>query len=359
MKKVLLRFYSANNLGDDLFIKIITERYKNQFSLISYVNAPFLKSIKNITVYKNRIFAALSRRLSKLFSVSNIWLSLLAKKNDLFVYIGGSIFMEQDNLPSWKKEKKYYDDLSIDYYILGLNFGPYTTSEFKNLTTDIFKEAKDVCFRDKASYELFNDLNTTRLATDVAFSMDTSKYTVSNEKVTIFSLINCEGRFDQKIAEKYEREIGVMTKKLVEDGYKVIYMSFCQYESDETVNHRVLAGLDKTTASNVELFKYYSNLEEALALIAKCEIIIATRFHAIILGLLFSKKVLPLAYSKKTLNILQDLDFKGDVIDINNIEGFNGKDVDFIKLKITDVTEQVNLAHLQFQELDKVLVREK
>ena len=359
MKKVLLRFYSANNLGDDLFIKIVTERYKNQFSLISYVDAPFLKPIKNIRVYKNRVVAAFSHRLSKLFKVSNLWLSLLAKKNDLFLYVGGSIFMEQDNLSYWKKEKKFYDNLSIDYYILGLNFGPYATHEFKILTTDIFKRARDVCFRDKASYTLFNDLGTTRASTDIVFSMDTSKYTINKEKIAIFSLINCEDRFNQKIADKYDQEIRVMTKKLVNDGYKVIYMSFCQYESDETVNQRVLDGLDKTTASNVELFRYYGNLEEALALIAKCEIVIATRFHAVILGLLFSKKVLPLAYSKKTSNILHDLDFKGEIVDINKIEKFDGSAVDFTALRVTDVTDQVTRANLQFQELDKVLVKKK
>mgnify|MGYP007080399075 CR=1 FL=1 len=31
LRKVFLRFYSANNLGDDLFVKILSERYSNDF----------------------------------------------------------------------------------------------------------------------------------------------------------------------------------------------------------------------------------------------------------------------------------------------------------------------------------------
>lgn len=359
MKNVLLKFYPKNNLGDDLFVKIITERYKNTFSLVLKDKNRFLENVDNLKLYNNRFVYILFKLIEKAFKKKDIWFNLIKRKNDLMVYIGGSIFIEQNNLPYWRKESTFYRGLGLPYYILGSNFGPYSTSEFKEIVTTILKGARDVCFRDTNSYELFKGLEHARVATDVVFSLDTSRYTINKEKIAIFSMIDGNDRFDKSIVEKYDHEMKVMTEKLVNNGYRVIYMSFCKFEGDEVVNERIVNSLDKITRRKVETFNYDGNLEEALSILAKSEIIVATRFHALILGLLFSKKVLPMAYSKKTSNILHDLNFKGEIVDINEIRQFNGNDIDFTKLKVTDVADQVALANLQFQELDKVLVRKK
>jgi len=357
MKKVLLRFYDKHNLGDDLFVKVITERYENHFSLLVLKDNQFLQNIKHLTIYNNTAFYLFCKAIEKLFGIRNIWLGMLAKRHDLLVYIGGSIFIEDNNIQKWKNEQNFYRGLSAPYYILGSNFGPYKNSEFISLISDIFRGAKDVCFRDNASYELFKELDTTRVATDIAFSLDTSKYKIKNEKIAVFSIINCADRFDKKVADKYDQETVNMTRQLIKGGYKVVYMSFCKYEGDEDAIQRIMNNFNKDIVNNVEAFNYDGNLEEALSLIAKCEIIVASRFHGVILGLLFSKKVLPMAYSKKTSNILNDLKFKGDIIDINTIDTFDGNKFDFDSLQINNVDKQVQLADLQFQELDKVLVR--
>jgi len=359
MKKVLIRFYSANNLGDDLFIKVITNRYKNVFSLIAQVNTPAFKSIDNLNLYKNRILSSISYRLSIFLNISDLWLSILAKKNDLLVYIGGSLFIEGNNLQKWQQEKNLYQRCKIPYYILGSNVGPYKHEKFINILKDIFKNAEDVCFRDKASYGLYEGLKTTRVASDIAFSLDISKYEIKDEKTAIFSIINCDNRFGKNVTDRYDQEIINMTRQLVNKGYKVIYMSFCKYEGDEVAIKRIVNKLDIDLANKVKIFNYDGNLEEALSLIAKCKIMVASRFHAVILGLLFSKKVLPLAYSNKTINILHDLGFNGDVVDINNINKFDGSNFNFDNLQINNVDEQIKLSESQFQELDKVLVRRK
>jgi colanic acid/amylovoran biosynthesis protein len=282
---------------------------------------------------------------------------MLSKMHDLLVYIGGSIFIENNNISEWVKEKNFYLNLSIPYYILGSNFGPYKSPKYIGLVSDILGKSKDVCFRDKTSYELFKEFNSTRYATDIVFLADLSQYEIKKDKTVIFSIIDCDELFDNKITIKYEQEIINMTRKFINDGYKVIYMSFCKYEGDEIAIKRIVDNLDSSLICSVEIFSYDGNLEEALSVIARCEIIIATRFHAMILGFLFSKKVLPIAYSKKTIDVLNDLEFKGNVIDINNIDNFNGSDFDFNSLQINNVDKQVKLAELQFQELDKVLVK--
>lgn len=134
-------------------------------------------------------------------------------------------------------------------------------------------------------------------------------------------------------------------------------MSFCKDEGDEDAIEYIRSRLDKRTRESVSVFKYYNNLDEALSLISGSEIVVASRFHAAILGLLFCAKVLPMAYSDKTTNILRDMNFKGPVVDIRKIEHFDGSSIDFSSLETNDVSKQVQLAEKQFQELDKVLVK--
>lgn len=357
MRKVLLRFYDKDNLGDDLFVKIITERYKNNFTAIVTRKNRFLESITNLKIHRNVLFFPFLKMIEKLSGIRNIWLRLLQRKSDLLVYIGGSLFIENNRMQMWKKEEQFYLDLKVPYYILGSNFGPYEHPEFIDTVKTIFKNSKDTCFRDEASYRLFEELSTTRVATDIAFSLDTSAYSVKKEKIAIISMIDCKKRFGDSISEKYNLEMQELTKRLVNMSYKVVYMPFCGYEGDKIASEAIMSQLDTGIKNSIEVFNYDGNLEEALSLIAKSEIIVGTRFHAVILGLLFGKKVLPFAYSDKTINILKDMDFKGKVVDIRDMEDFDGSTFDFNSLQVNDVSEQIKLAELQFQELDKVLVK--
>ena len=75
-KRILLNAYLANNLGDDLFIQIICERFREIMFYIlettSYTNS--FKSISNI-------------RICSLKDIQSL-------KFDMQIMIGGSIFMQ-------------------------------------------------------------------------------------------------------------------------------------------------------------------------------------------------------------------------------------------------------------------------
>jgi len=359
MKKVLLRFYDKNNLGDDLFIKVITERYKNEFSVIASQPNPFLEQVANLAIFRNKILFYALKAIEKALGVRNIWLRQLVARNDLLVYIGGSLFIEGNSPKKWVKELDFYRNCKIPYYILGSNFGPYSTKEFKNVVTGIFDGAKDVCFRDSESYRLFEGCRSVRLATDIAFSLNMTNLVIKSEKHAVFSLIDCHDRFAQDLANSYDSQVRIMTERLLTEGYRVTYMSFCESEGDERAIEQIKAGLDEKIAERVETFCYKGDLNEALAFLASCEVVIATRFHAAILGLLFKKKVLPVIYSDKTANILRDMSFDGPVVDVRRMGEFDAATIKFSELIEYDVRDQIDLAEEQFAKLDEVLVKRK
>ena len=116
MKKVLVNAYSAKNFGDDLFLKILFDRYSDvqwilrDYSIHNGVNEykRVLKEYKNIK-YKN-ILTSKYKIINKFKVKFNINPSVknMVNKYDAGIYIGGSIFMQ---IPQWRNQYKYRKDL--------------------------------------------------------------------------------------------------------------------------------------------------------------------------------------------------------------------------------------------------------
>ena len=345
--KIYMKAYLAENLGDDLFVKIITERYKNhKFYSISdgfsnYKNNPNFSNLKVIT--KHRIFKNIRKyKLEK----------LIAKFMDVALTSGGSMFMEQ-NKNDYKKEfllKKK------NQYILGSNFGPYKTQKYFDTLKNAFSKAEDVCFREKYSYDFFKDLENVRYAQDIVFNLDISNIKITNNRRAIISVIDCENKIDKKYGEKYENTIIELAEYLVKNDYKVCLMSFCKYEKDEDAINRILEKMDKKGIDNIEHYFYNGDIKEALNNIGNSSLVVGSRFHAIILGLLLNKTVMPIIYSDKTKHIIEENNIKAKMIEIKNIDEFNVSDITEIDLtQKNDISKLKIEAEKQFEKLDMIL----
>lgn len=86
------------------------------------------------------------------------------------------------------------------------------------------------------------------------------------------------------------------------------------------------------------------------------QIVVGSRFHANILGLILNKTIIPMVYSEKTLNVLKDINFKGRVFDIRELEkcDINSLTEQELNYKI-DVSLQRKEAHRNFEKLDKAI----
>ena len=336
--QIYLNAYLEKNFGDDLFVKIIVDRYKNH---TFYAISNSYKTRNNLQIYKNTLKM---RILNKLGLKEKVYIN----SKDISVSIGGSMFIE--GLSPVERKKIYGNN---PYYILGSNFGPYKTEKFYKKGYELFKNAEDVCVRDKYTYNLFKDLPNVRYAPDIVFTLDTSKIKISEEKKAIISVIDCENKLGKQYQEKYENMIKEMIKFFIENGYKVALMSFCKRENDEIAIERILNNLDENTKQQVQKYFYDGNVEETLDYIAQSQIIVGTRFHANILGLLLRKTVIPIIYSNKTSEFLKDIKFEGKTIDIKGDCKFNLTSEDLKYKKY--VTKEIEKAQEQFKALDKLL----
>lgn len=91
-------------------------------------------------------------------------------------------------------------------------------------------------------------------------------------------------------------------------GHSIRLVSFSKVLCDEDAALEVLQRCPGHIRNSVQLLFYRGgNLQKVLDTIRNAHCLIASRFHAMVLGLSFGVPVLPVPYSPKTTNVLADL----------------------------------------------------
>ncbi|MCW4450785.1 polysaccharide pyruvyl transferase family protein [Kaistella sp. BT6-1-3] len=371
-KRILVKAYTHKNLGDDLFLKMLFERYPEiHFCLLSqnssYNNIFPNHNVKTIarrkSLFENKfikkIFVKLNRPLwiKLITGYTEKFLNRTKNENDILVVIGGSIFMEGKNeiipqLNTLDLLQRIFSNKPT--FILGTNFGPYKSIEFREFYRNLLGKYSDVCFRDSYSVSLFDDLPNTRMAPDIIFGYKIPK--VEKIPKTIgFSIIDLFYRPDLKMyLQVYEDYCLGLILKYIELGYTINLFSFCTYEGDTRAIERISQKLSLPYQKSVNKVFYEGNIDDFLRTYLSVEIMYTTRFHATILSLLGEQKIVPFIYSKKMLNVLDDIGYTGNYINIQDI----AKNVDVSKVipkKFFVDNSIVTKSQNHFVELDKII----
>lgn len=358
MKRVYLNCIYRNNFGDDLLIKKLCDRYKNcEFFLLNYENGSKVSSCPNLRIFTfNNFFYRLIRKFSKtVLNKRSLIEDYYIKKCDVVVTIGGSIFMEEKG---WNLKNDYnrvfYKNLKKPYFIIGSNIGPIYTDEYLDFLRDyVFKNANDVCLRDNKSYSYVKNMPNVRVTTDLLFSLN---YNFDNSQKKVFiSVINPEAKRNQlknynyKNYEKYLLDIIDYFKS---SNYEIIISSFCKLEGDEVF---IKNFVETYNIDNIEIINYNGDVSRILEAMSSSDIIIGTRFHANIIGMILNKFVLPISYNDKTINMLNDIDFEGYYC---NLEENNTFDPNLINFEYKcDVNRFKKKSEDSFKILDDFLIK--
>lgn len=326
----MLYAYTAHNLGDDLFVYTICQHYPNTtFFLyapnrykITYQSVSNLHIIPSDTILR-RFIANGFQRLKRMYHPA----SKIAYSCDAGIYIGGSLFIEQKN---WRKQLPYIYSMIKHHeklFLIGANFGPFTTRTFLQHYKRIFQKFTALSFRDSYSKSLF-DHPQNQQAEDLIFQLQTKESPIQKTDNIVISVIYPAIRADLKhMNHTYFTFIAQVTQKLIHEGYNITLMSFCKTENDPTAIKEIFTYIPKQFYVNITQYHYYTNIDEALKQIATAKAVIATRFHAMILGWLFQKPTYPIVYSQKMQYVIEEYQFKGKYAHIKELENVMIEDI--------------------------------
>mgnify|MGYP004504703815 CR=1 FL=1 len=357
--KVLIYAYTKYNLGDDLLIKILSKRYPYvQFILYTYPEyKSIFKDCLNIHIISNRnILGKAINAIGRLVHRNNAYERSLARKCRACICITGSLFIQGEEWQSYLKYMKSRQITGIPYFQIGSNFGPYTDKKFYERFKEFFMNCEDVCFRELYSYNLFSDLPNVRFAPDIVFS---GKFPIrKSEKMVSVSVINLKDRKElSQYQVSYKNYMTNLCRYYCNKGYQVNLMSFCKEEGDEIMVKEIMQEFKRKAVKPIPVF-YQGDIGQIVDLISRSEIVVATRFHAMILGWCMEKKVLPIVYSAKMEHVINEVNFEGEVVHIrenkSDIESVLEQLRDYDKFDICEIRKK---AENQFEKIDKLLLK--
>lgn len=352
------------NIGDDLFIKLLCERYPHiDFVISEHARYGSLEKIPNLHFSKNMskwIWVTLLNPRNPIKKAIAMLLrayySLRLPKCEVAVSIVGNAFKNMD-YTGWEQSRWIRSRIKLAkrFYLISTNFGPYQDEGWKTDFERIFSQMADVCFRDEYSHGLFKHLPNARFAPDAVISLGEQKKDDSDEKRVIISLVDCTfaARSEElhKAADTYEEKMVEVAKKFLSEGYKVTFLNSNTVQ-DRPACDRILCKLD---SPDVDTLDYDGDLDEVFELYRKSSAVVATRLHTIVLAWLYRLPVVPIVYDIKVGNLLDSNNFTCDRYDIERLDGITGDDIfnSMGKFDFVLPSEIIDASKLQFKEIDK------
>ncbi len=365
--RVLTFAYLANNVGDDLFVDTLCRRYPDALFYVSQgirrnpalLKLPNIRPSWRVSLYSKLMFFEMRLRNHHIKTrLPSLLAPVFVSAFPLAVYIAGSVFVQK--MPNWDFALRQHmvRCRAVDkYFIIGANFGPYLDPRYPEGCKKLFENTTDVCFRDSYSKSLFPGLDTVRWAPDVVFS--TVPAAGTKRKRTLISVIYCarNGRPAALAAVNgvYEQKVGQMAGILANQGYEVRLVSFCEAQGDGEAAERILAACG-THDGRISVLHYNGDYRQILEEFAQSECVIASRFHAMILGWQHGCKVMPLVYDGKMTHVLDDNSFWHgyDIGDMPSMDA-QAAVARMLELPIPDCSDLHVRAQEQFSALDAVL----
>ena len=363
-KVILVQGYFAYNLGDDLFLSVLLNRYPSMFfRIIAPRNYKFVQSFRNAKAIgepingmsrllcyclrpfpylRNKMFVALYKRFFKKQS----------KGVSAFVTIGGSMFKETRGYELRLKLEKAIAEIvkKVPSFIVGANFGPYYNKDFYEFFYNLFPLYKDICFRDSSSVRMFDGLTNIRQAPDVIFQYPLENHIKKRELgVVVVDFSKHEGIEEKKI--EYEKMLKSVVSYYANKGYNITLFAF---QSNESEYLKKLYNRFKFNCSNLNYCVYSGDVGRFVNKYNKMSVVFATRFHAIVLSLMMGQKVCPIIYNKKIQNFLNDISFKGLFIPLDNLS-LSEHFFDSFEEQNSPKVDYRNEAEEQFSALDNLL----
>ncbi|ETI69196.1 polysaccharide pyruvyl transferase family protein [Neobacillus vireti] len=304
----IVDIYLDNNLGDNIMgetlIKFLHQKGVKCFVTATddYTYSNFIKKFPSVQIVPDISTETIKRH-----------------KIDFYVRIGGSIFPHNNMKEGIFRYIKLYQYLllkksGVKIFILGCNVGPFKSKVGIKATKQIFKIADLITCRDKESFNYIRKYNmkASFLYPDIVFSREDLEIPQNKEDVLGMSTYTGYVAALKKYNHSYcELMIDIANRYLEEKPHgKIKLFAFdTGYNSDYPTTHTIYNGIREK--DKVQIIGFNGDIMSFMSEFNRCNVMIGTRFHAIILAVLCKIPVLPIIYSNKTDNLLRDLEYDG------------------------------------------------
>lgn len=294
--------YFVQNFGDDLFLKVLLQEAPNLSYRIevpkSYVK--FYKSSFGIEVRPRGWSHYIKSYVTHKITVPLARLMHFGSSG--FILLGGSMFIERSSSRPMINLRMFLSRMSLKKYVIGSNFGSFESHEFVNRYAQYFSDFDRVTWRDEASYSLFtNSKIKDELLPDVVLALDIDEIEKTRENYVVVNVMDLS-RFDDVTVQRYTSFIVTQIKTLRDKGHEVHIVSINREEGDETVAQELKSHF--FSMDNFVSVITYSDINSMIEEFAHAKQILATRFHAMIMGWIFKKPTFVISYDIKTVNFI-------------------------------------------------------
>lgn len=311
---IYLSAYVNRNFGDDLMIRQLCNAFpSHNFLLFAPKYREMFDTISDIPNLK-------------LSDISLEQFSKCCKSDDVFVKIGGSMFIikSRRTLINRTKELLYLKRIKkcgCKLAVIGCNVGPFASPIHRQVAVNELALYDLVTVRDKASYDFVKahtkcpDL---RLYPDILFGLKDSLLNNSNSNDNSLCISafkdGGDGEYNGKmaaLADGYIKATGGRVKLLI-------------FEATEKSDY-ISAGKIYALAENKDKIDIviHRTGKEIMKAICACNCVVCTRFHSIVMAITAGKKFVPIVYSNKSQNLLEDLNYNGVIYNFDNMDSFD------------------------------------
>lgn len=308
MKKYLISSYLDMNLGDSLLLESLLNHFIHYDCYVIADNKATYKWIEdqysNVTVINEK-------------NINDLFLRDISD----YIKIGGSIFQHNywyEGIFRYKELKKiwYYKSKGLKIHIVNCNIGPINSNIGIGSTKGILKIADTISCRDNKSLDFIKRcVNPNKVAKfiDLVFACDMKKHQDSQEFILGISVYTAYIKHLMNKNFQYCQQL----EALIDNYYsqnknlKVKLFVFDTFRNNDFPNTWILYQYCKNKNIDVEIIAYNGYSSIMINEMAKCSLIIGTRFHSIVISIKLQIPLIPVSYSNKTVDFLHDLGYTG------------------------------------------------
>lgn len=296
-KKVLIYgLYDWCNLGDDLMMYAINEKLKNKGIMPFFIRNNNDNYFNFERDYDNELSSGSSitnHLMNKIICYFKVLKLFFKNDYDCLIFMGGGYINRAIGSGYGKLLYILLLKLAFSFkrkkiYFTGQSVGPLYNKIDSFLIKKIYSKSI-VSVRENVSFQLLNDLKIkSTFVGDDAFLLDLPK-TVFRKYEKKYIIVNFKDFSEYSSIKNSFLEL--LKKNYRKNGYKIVLVPFRKGTCyNEYLIHKSFENELKEQGIDVELFETAS-VDELLEIFARCEYVIATAYHAVVLGLMSNKKV--------------------------------------------------------------------